>query len=78
MRAIHVHADEATIERGRRLTLKYGRAVSFSSVVRRAIELLESEWDSIGDTPRAVRAEHGAMLPHLSRARRGNGLRSRD
>ena len=78
MRATHIHLDEATVERGRRLTEKYGRAASFSSVVRRGVALLEAHWETIGDEPHKVQAEHGAMLPHLSRARRGNGLRSRD
>ena len=74
MRQVKLSLDEQTIEIGKALIERYGKAASLSAIVRRAVSLLDEEWERIDGAPRATLAEKGTMCAFLSESKRGNPL----
>ena len=75
MRHVTVSLDPHSIAAGRALAQRYGLAGSFSSVLRRAIALLEEHWEEIGSESEAIKVERGEMLNFLAKSRKGQGAR---
>ena len=63
--------DDAAQERAERLTRFYGRAGCFSSVVRRALHLLDRHIDIIEDDPGAVTIERARFAEYIHAPGRG-------
>ena len=73
MQKVSLTLGAADISTARELAQRYGRSSSLSSIVRRAISLLNDRWASLDNAePGAAEVERLAMVEFLSEARRGN------
>ena len=63
--------DKRTLTVARALSLHYGNASSVSSVVRRAIALLEARWTKLDSMPRARAQELADFGVYLGTSQRG-------
>ena len=73
MRHVTLSMDDKAYDTARALTEKYGAASSMSSVVRRAIALLDEHWrDVLDGAPHKAMGERDTMtVEFLSKAQRG-------
>ncbi len=75
MKHVKITMGEGALDSARNLAERYGPASSISSVLRRALGLLESRWQSLGNDENAINAERVAMAEYLCPARKGDAAR---